>query len=196
MTLPLPAICDNCGAVFPSGVAVSGTVIGCKSGPCPACGGMGSIPNGTYQIAGNVIRLLAGSQKTINQLRGLAAVVTEARKITKEPNSALEKIKREAPELSSIADVLPKTRNELYGFLTVILMIIGSIIAAGALFKDQAPTDDQVQRLIDKSIERAFKENPKIEKPQPYRSEPKTGRNDPCPCGSGKKYKRCCLQLI
>jgi hypothetical protein len=24
-------------------------------------------------------------------------------------------------------------------------------------------------------------------------SHPKTGRNDPCPCGSGKKYKRCCL---
>jgi len=22
---------------------------------------------------------------------------------------------------------------------------------------------------------------------------PKAGRNDPCPCGSGKKYKRCCL---
>jgi tetratricopeptide (TPR) repeat protein len=22
----------------------------------------------------------------------------------------------------------------------------------------------------------------------------KTGRNDPCPCGSGKKYKRCCLE--
>ena len=21
----------------------------------------------------------------------------------------------------------------------------------------------------------------------------KAGRNDPCPCGSGKKYKRCCL---
>ncbi len=24
------------------------------------------------------------------------------------------------------------------------------------------------------------------------RSEPKTGRNEPCPCGSGKKYKKCC----
>ncbi len=24
------------------------------------------------------------------------------------------------------------------------------------------------------------------------RSEPKVGRNDPCPCGSGKKYKKCC----
>ena len=24
------------------------------------------------------------------------------------------------------------------------------------------------------------------------REEPKVGRNDPCPCGSGKKYKKCC----
>jgi tetratricopeptide (TPR) repeat protein len=23
---------------------------------------------------------------------------------------------------------------------------------------------------------------------------PKPGRNDPCPCGSGKKYKHCCLE--
>ena len=22
----------------------------------------------------------------------------------------------------------------------------------------------------------------------------KVGRNDPCPCGSGKKYKNCCLR--
>ena len=30
-------------------------------------------------------------------------------------------------------------------------------------------------------------------KQQPYRREhPKIGRNDPCPCGSGKKYKNCC----
>jgi uncharacterized protein YecA (UPF0149 family) len=26
------------------------------------------------------------------------------------------------------------------------------------------------------------------------RTEPKIGRNDPCPCGSGKKYKHCCLR--
>jgi uncharacterized protein len=28
--------------------------------------------------------------------------------------------------------------------------------------------------------------------PEPRRSTSKVGRNDPCPCGSGKKYKRCC----
>jgi hypothetical protein len=30
------------------------------------------------------------------------------------------------------------------------------------------------------------------EPPQPYVAPPKIGRNDPCPCGSGKKYKKCC----
>lgn len=31
--------------------------------------------------------------------------------------------------------------------------------------------------------------------PAPVKSvAPKVGRNDPCPCGSGKKYKHCCLK--
>ena len=28
-------------------------------------------------------------------------------------------------------------------------------------------------------------------RPMPMRAQPKVGRNDPCPCGSGKKYKNC-----
>ncbi|HZV36121.1 MAG TPA: preprotein translocase subunit SecA [Verrucomicrobiae bacterium] len=31
-----------------------------------------------------------------------------------------------------------------------------------------------------------------MEKAKPVRSGPKVGRNDPCPCGSGKKFKHCC----
>ena len=31
-----------------------------------------------------------------------------------------------------------------------------------------------------------------MERPRPVRAGPKVGRNDPCPCGSGKKYKHCC----
>jgi uncharacterized protein YecA (UPF0149 family) len=30
----------------------------------------------------------------------------------------------------------------------------------------------------------------------PRRSVPAPGRNDPCPCSSGKKYKRCCGATI
>ena len=35
---------------------------------------------------------------------------------------------------------------------------------------------------------------PLREGPAPFKqAAPKPGRNDPCPCGSGKKYKHCCL---
>jgi len=55
--------------------------------------------------------------------------------------------------------------------------------------------------MIDKAILQSIlglsKKEDKIEKPQrvfrqPSYSGKKPGRNDPCPCGSGKKYKKCC----
>lgn len=38
----------------------------------------------------------------------------------------------------------------------------------------------------------AMGEAPKL---RPVSAEPKVGRNDPCPCGSGKKYKKCCGKM-
>src|SRR5258708_36895867 len=29
-----------------------------------------------------------------------------------------------------------------------------------------------------------------------HRAAPKVGRNDPCPCGSGRKFKKCCGGLV
>ena len=55
--------------------------------------------------------------------------------------------------------------------------------------------------MIDKTILQSVlglsKKEDKIEKPhrvfhQPSQPTKKPGRNDPCPCGSGKKYKKCC----
>jgi preprotein translocase subunit SecA len=36
--------------------------------------------------------------------------------------------------------------------------------------------------------------NEVLAKAQPVRAVPRVGRNDVCPCGSGKKYKKCCGQ--
>ena len=36
--------------------------------------------------------------------------------------------------------------------------------------------------------------NEVVAKAEPVRTGPKVRRNDPCPCGSGKKYKKCCGQ--
>ena len=33
------------------------------------------------------------------------------------------------------------------------------------------------------------------EKQMPVVNEKKIGRNELCPCGSGKKYKKCCIKI-
>src|SRR5262249_59963175 len=40
--------------------------------------------------------------------------------------------------------------------------------------------------------QQAMQQQGEASKPQTFRrAEPRVGRNDPCPCGSGKKYKQC-----
>ncbi len=63
---------------------------------------------------------------------------------------------------------------------------------------DRDEYDDKFKRMTQLDI---IKELPR-EKPHVVtggfftvrRSVPKVGRNDPCPCGSGKKYKKCCYE--
>jgi hypothetical protein len=47
-------------------------------------------------------------------------------------------------------------------------------------------------RSFNRSI-RSLAETVQILKPQTKAKIPMIGRNDPCPCGSGKKFKKCCL---
>ena len=47
------------------------------------------------------------------------------------------------------------------------------------------PQQQQSRRMVEN---RYAEEGPR----QPSRRESKVGRNDPCPCGSGKKFKKCC----
>ena len=44
-----------------------------------------------------------------------------------------------------------------------------------------------------RALEQSRNQPPQLPKGVPIRNEaPSAGRNDPCPCGSGKKYKKCC----
>jgi preprotein translocase subunit SecA len=54
-----------------------------------------------------------------------------------------------------------------------------------------APAEEKKPQKGSDLVSEAAEELSK-EKPQPKRVGPKVGRNDPCPCGSGKKYKQCC----
>ena len=78
------------------------------------------------------------------------------------------------------------------------------IMALGGIY-DETENGQAVLNLTDKELTQLESELPHvlldiycywqavINKPKTIRREgEKTGRNDPCPCGSGKKYKACC----
>jgi preprotein translocase subunit SecA len=61
--------------------------------------------------------------------------------------------------------------------------------------KEEFDTEKAVMEMGKKSV--ASEENvADEEKPMPIVKGEKIGRNDPCPCGSGKKYKKCCLLKV
>jgi preprotein translocase subunit SecA len=56
--------------------------------------------------------------------------------------------------------------------------------------QDEAKQIEERQRRQQKNLQ--FQAGPaQAEPPKPVRAGAKVGRNDPCPCGSGKKYKKC-----
>jgi len=59
------------------------------------------------------------------------------------------------------------------------------------LFKVQVRAADEIQST-QKSQRISYNRGEGAEERKPVRSEGKVGRNSPCPCGSGKKYKKCC----
>ncbi|HUL34222.1 MAG TPA: preprotein translocase subunit SecA [Candidatus Eisenbacteria bacterium] len=75
--------------------------------------------------------------------------------------------------------------------------------AAAAVASAAARVEEEPQRLPDfaRALERKHERQQKemqyqtgpaqAEAPKPVRAGAKVGRNDPCPCGSGKKYKKC-----
>ncbi|UQZ91037.1 preprotein translocase subunit SecA [Deltaproteobacteria bacterium Smac51] len=67
----------------------------------------------------------------------------------------------------------------------------------GLISHVQIRHEDEVQSLAPKESKQPItlshrgEEEPQKAQPE-TRDQPKIGRNDPCPCGSGKKYKQCC----
>lgn len=64
-----------------------------------------------------------------------------------------------------------------------------------------AKGDKSTDRFLRKNQEKEWAQSgmpdddlPPPEPKEPLKTGEATGRNDPCPCGSGKKYKQCCMK--
>lgn len=184
----IPAFCDTCGTIFPSGFNVGGetvTLIGNRSGPCPACGGMGRVPDGIFSTIGNMIQILSAPQQTIDDLSRLNTILHEAREKKEEPDVATQQIRKLFPAL---ADMLPRDRTEFLAYLTIIIMVINLII------QSVRDTNSVMTVTVNQTINHIYIDTNKPTKLQPKQEQTtkNVGRNEPCPCGSGKKYKKCC----
>ena len=69
----------------------------------------------------------------------------------------------------------------------------GSVYSASYNAGSGSPAKaDKAQRTAASQMPQEAPKEIKTQKAEPIRVEKKPGRNDPCPCGSGKKYKNCC----
>ncbi|WP_198551560.1 SEC-C metal-binding domain-containing protein [Moritella sp. Urea-trap-13] len=172
---------------------------GNRSGPCPKCGGMGSVPDGVFNVLEGAIEILNAPARTVEQLMRYVQVLNTAKEQHLSSEEVKERIDKEAPELSLMCMFLPKNFSDLCVFLTLIvtfLMYVSSLNAS-----DNFPSENQVEYMINSSIEQMLmkqeieqlsEDNEKLKQQnlsRPY-------RNSLCECDSGKRYKACCGQLI
>ncbi len=61
-----------------------------------------------------------------------------------------------------------------------------------ALYERLRPMEENLQDALYDVVETVFMLKKVYVPNQPVKTTNKIGRNDPCPCGSGKKYKQCC----
>jgi hypothetical protein len=72
------------------------------------------------------------------------------------------------------------------GLTLLVERVKDSLMAAAA--EEEGPLDEVIQ--FGEHDGRHARRHPSL---PDHPTETKVGRNDPCPCGSGKKYKFCCL---
>jgi preprotein translocase subunit SecA len=102
-----------------------------------------------------------------------------------------QEYRREAFEL--YGELLDVIKNDVVkSIMAVKIRTADELDAASESINDDMSQIKDVQyQHADASIDAVDDEKPAAIVPAPVRSGPKVGRNDPCPCGSGKKYNAC-----
>jgi preprotein translocase subunit SecA len=98
---------------------------------------------------------------------------------------------RQSVRLQAYAQINPLRQYQEVGFEKFEIMI-RNIENEATRYVNRAQIKDNLQReaVVKNTIASSGKDE--TTKRKPAKASEKVGRNDPCPCGSGKKYKNCC----
>lgn len=70
--------------------------------------------------------------------------------------------------------------------------LVGEADADGKIIEDATPQLRACRERLDRTVHEAYQYWLARRTAPPVSKTPKVGRNEPCPCGSGKKFKKCC----
>jgi SEC-C motif len=192
----VPAICDQCGTVFAApfqlqtGAQVGFTNVG--SGPCPRCGSMGTIPDGLYEAFGDTLRILP---RSASSLARLAAAVRSAQEQGMDREAAAAAIENEAPEFAALAsDVRERSGWNLNLWLMFLLALITLLVTSGEAISNTL-SNQELDHLFQEFVQAhpVLAPSPTSTANSQSAMQPpaKVRKNELCPCGSGKRYRRC-----
>ena len=90
-------------------------------------------------------------------------------------------------------DPVIEYKNEGYEMFRAMVQAIREETIRRLFLVQLRPSQEVKRQRVAKETGTGAAVNAQVKK-QPVRKEKKAGPNDPCPCGSGKKYKKCCMQ--
>jgi len=162
-------------------------------GPCPHCGGTGHIPDGVYDVTAEGIRVVATSANSADSLAKLRQLLEEAHSKHLSAEETAAAIEREVPEFRPLAQLARRLKGVPFLTWVALLMAAVSIIQAEIADRHIAEIEGKVDQIYQHVVAEAARpgRGPSSVASAPRSEAPRVGRNDPCPCGSGKKYKRC-----
>ena len=85
-------------------------------------------------------------------------------------------------------DPLMEYKMESFGLFNAMMSNVREEIVSLILKVQLVPMQEELAPVVKNITYGAPSEEPKTV----VNTKDKVGRNDPCPCGSGKKYKKCC----
>ena len=191
--MQVPALCDTCGAVFPSDITIEDPAAAIaadgRAWPCPVCRRQGVVHGGVFHFLASLIEILSAPERTSSELSRLVEVLSDAFDRRQNPAEVVARVYDEVPELAAVAALLPAGSA---GFSAHVSMTVAVSVLVWQVKGDSA-VDSTV--TVEQALNHIFNEMNLTAKRLGSRPMQSVGRNDPCPCGSGRRFKRCCGAL-
>lgn len=165
----IPAICRSCQTIFPTAaIGVSGgmgggvtvNMVNSSAGPCPNCGAMGDILDGTYNVGREFIELVSAPNSTVETLQRLGILFQRARDQNLDREEVAKAVEQEFPQYDKVAALI---RANLWPFLTFLVALIALIYQLNADVSSNTYINDvdiDVEVIIEESFNSLYKSEP------------------------------------